>query len=69
MGIGSRRWPQECQPCVLVEANSGIPKVSYVVFRSATVVTLDGGLPVEGFVLKQDDAGCNREVGIPEDDV
>jgi len=62
-------WPQECQPCGLVEENGEIPKVSYVVFRAATVVTLDGGVLEETVVLKQDDAGCNREVGIPEDDV
>jgi hypothetical protein len=53
----------------LVEENGEIPKVSYVEFRAATVVTLDGGVLEETVVLKQDDAGCNREVGIPEDDV
>jgi len=26
--IGSRRWPQECQLCGLVEENGGIPPVS-----------------------------------------
>ena len=26
--IGSRRWPQECQLCRLVQENGGIPPVS-----------------------------------------
>ena len=26
--IGSRRWPQECQLCGLVQENGGIPPVS-----------------------------------------
>ena len=62
-------WPQGCQPCGLLEENGEILKVSYVEFRAATVVTLDGGVPEEDVVLKQDEAGCNIEVGIPEDDV
>jgi len=67
--IGSRMWPQECQPCGLVEENGGTPPVSQVEFRAATVVTLAGGVHEKDVVVKQDDAGSNRIVGVPEEDV
>ena len=36
---------------------------------AAAVLTLDGGVPEEDVVVKQDDECCNRDVGLPEDDV
>ena len=36
---------------------------------AAGVVNLFGGVPEEDVVVKQDDAGCNRYVGVPEVDV
>ena len=34
-----------------------------------TVVTLDGGVPEEDVVVKQDVKVCNRDKGVPEKDV
>ena len=53
----------------MLKENVEIPKELYVEFRAANLASLDGGVPEEDLVLKQDDAGCNREMGIPEDDV
>ena len=33
------------------------------------VITLAGGVPEEGVLVKQDSAGCNRDVGETEEDV
>jgi len=33
------------------------------------VVTLAGGVPEEDVLVKQDGAGCNRDVGVTEEDV
>ena len=67
--ICSRRWLQECQLCGLVEENGGNPPVSLIEFIAATVVTLAGGVPEEDVVVKHEDACCNRDVGVPEEDV
>jgi hypothetical protein len=64
-----RIWPQDCQPCGLVEENGVTPPVSQVDFRSATVVTLAGGVHEEEVFFKQNDAGCNRDVEVPEEEV
>jgi hypothetical protein len=45
------------------------PPLILVEFRTADVVTLAGGLHDEDLVLKQENAGCNRHVGMPEEDV
>ena len=65
----SRRWPQECQLCGLVEENGGNPPVSLIEFMATTVVTLAGGVPEIDVVVKHEDACCNRDVGVPEEDV
>ena len=43
--------------------------MSLVKFRAANFVTLPGGVLEEDVLVKQDDACCNRVMGVTEEDV
>jgi hypothetical protein len=36
---------------------------------AVAVVSLPGGVPEEDVVVKQENVCCNRDVGVPEEDV
>jgi hypothetical protein len=45
------------------------PRQCHKYFMATAVVNLAGGVPEEDVVVKQEDACCNRDVGVPEEDV
>ena len=43
--------------------------MKYVKFRAVAVVALAWGVPEKHLVIKQDNAGCNRDMEVPVEEV
>ena len=56
-------------PNVSIVRSWRTPPWILVEFRAAAMVTLAEEVHDEDLVLKQENAGCNRHVGMPEEDV